>query len=41
MAEHGDTPLRTDTFDAFMRMTKIGTIITVVLTVIVVALIAS
>lgn len=41
MAEHGETPLRTDTFDGFMRMTKIGTIVTIVLTVIVVALIAS
>ncbi|UUL82438.1 aa3-type cytochrome c oxidase subunit IV [Sphingomonas qomolangmaensis] len=41
MAENGETPVRTDTFDGFIRMVKIGTAITVVVTIAVVALIAT
>ncbi|HTG37798.1 aa3-type cytochrome c oxidase subunit IV [Sphingomonas sp.] len=41
MAEHIDTPLRSDTYAGFMRMVKVGSIIVALLAAVVIALIAS
>lgn len=41
MAEHGETPLREDTYGGFINLVKYGTIVSVIVTVAVVVMIAS
>ncbi len=41
VAEMGETPVRTDTFNGFIRMVKVGTVITAIVTIAVVVMIAT